>query len=173
MRYALVENGIVVHVVRVNPFTIIHEHIACLYIEAPEDVDVMWRFDGAEWLPPYVDYAKARSRKVVDIKVERDMRKNGGVEVAGKWFHTDSDSRIQQLGLVMMGAAVPAVQWKTMDGTFVTMTQVLAQAIFNAVASLDIDLFTCAETNIATVAALPDAEVVGYVTTGWPDHYQL
>uniref|UniRef100_UPI002FC852FA hypothetical protein n=1 Tax=Devosia sp. TaxID=1871048 RepID=UPI002FC852FA len=37
------------------------------------------------------------------IKAERDRRKALGVLAAGNWYHSDADSRIQQLGLVLMG----------------------------------------------------------------------
>lgn len=101
------------------------------------------------------------------IKAERDKRKSGGVLVSGKWFHTDSDSRIQQLGLVLMGANVPAVQWKTMDGSFTAMTPTLAGAIFQAVAGLDMGLFANAETLSIAIKASTTPDSFD-VTVGWP-----
>ena len=84
------------------------------------------------------------------IKSERDKRKSGGVKVGEKWFHSDSDSRIQQLGLVMMGGNIPAgLMWKTLDGSFVAMTQSLALQIFQAVAANDMAIFAAAETHKA------------------------
>lgn len=81
------------------------------------------------------------------IKQERDKRiQEGGYQVAGKWFHSDTFSRTQQMGLVMMGANIPAdLRWKTMDGSFVTMTQALAGQVFAAAAASDAALFARAE----------------------------
>ena len=82
------------------------------------------------------------------IKEKRDKVKAGGVLVSTKWFHTDDASRIQQLGLVQLGANIPAgIMWKTMDGTFIEMTQQLASDIFAAVTTLDITAFANAETH--------------------------
>lgn len=102
------------------------------------------------------------------IKEERDRRKAGGVLVAGNWFHTDDTSRIQQLGLAMMGANVPVgIMWKTMTGTFVEMTQALAGQIFNAVATSDITIFQTAEQKKTEMTASPTPETYDpYV--GWP-----
>lgn len=108
------------------------------------------------------------------IKGKRDSIKHGGVKVAvdtvDYWFHSDDASRIQQLGLVMMGANVPAVQWKTMSGAFVTMTQTLANAIFNAVASLDQNAFSNAEQHRTAMMASSTPSTYDY-STGWPQVY--
>lgn len=115
--------------------------------------------------------ATAKALKWEQIKAERDRRKDGGTLVAGKWFHSDRDSRIQQIGLVLMGASIPTVEWKTMDGTFVTMSQTLAGGIFAATAALDMALFQVAELHNAAMqaSATPDS----YDFSGnWPAHYQ-
>jgi len=105
------------------------------------------------------------------IKAERDRRTQlGGFEVEGHWFHSDTFSRSQQLGLVMMGAAVPAVQWKTMAGDFVTMTPELASAIFHAGAASDMAVFAAAEEH--RTAMLQSADPLAYDFTGnWPQAY--
>lgn len=102
------------------------------------------------------------------IKAFRDSRKEKGVSVAGKWFHSDNSSRIQQLGLVMMGANIPAgLLWKTMDGTFVTMTQQLAGQIFQATAASDIAIHAVAEQHKANLFASQAPEAYDW-KTGWP-----
>jgi hypothetical protein len=126
------------------------------------------------YVAPIVQPALAEMQAAVweDIKQERDRRKSGGVLVSGKWFHTDSDSRIQHLGLTIMGASIPAgLQWKTMDGTFITMTQQLAGAIFMGVALADQHNFTNAEIHNATMKALPDPAGYDY-STGWLTIYE-
>lgn len=102
------------------------------------------------------------------IKVERDRRQELGVVVNGLRFHSDEKSRIQQLGLVMMGENIPqGLQWKTMDGTFVTMTQALAQQIFAATAAYDQAVFAVAEAHKASAFALPNPAEYDY-SLGWP-----
>lgn len=101
------------------------------------------------------------------IKAERDRRKAGGTKVGANWFHSDTDSRIQQIGLVLMGAAVPAVPWKLLGGGSVTMSQALAGQVFGAVAASDMALHTYAETLKAQVNAAADPQTID-ITAGWP-----
>lgn len=102
------------------------------------------------------------------IKAERDRRtQNGGYQVAGKWFHSDLFSRTQQLGLVIAGANAPAVQWKTMDGSFVAMTPQLAAQIFAAAAASDIAIFAAALQHKAAMEAGEDPAAYDF-SDGWP-----
>lgn len=120
---------------------------------------------------PAQSAAEIKAHKWDAIKAERDRRKAGGVKVGAKWFHSDDGSLIQQMGLVMMGASIPAnLQWKTMDGTFITMTQTLASQVFQAVAASDQAIFTAAETHRATMEASADPASYDY-STGWPKIY--
>ena len=106
------------------------------------------------------------------IKAHRDAVKTQGVQVGTNWFHSDDSSRVQQLGLVMMGANLPAgVQWKTMSGTFVTMTPTLAGQIFQATAARDMAVFAVAEQHKAGVWAAADPSAYNW-QTGWPASYQ-
>ena len=67
------------------------------------------------------------------IKAAREVRRQSGVLVGAHWFHSNDTSRIQQIGLVMMGAGIPpGLLWRTMDNGEVPMTQALAGAIFQA-----------------------------------------
>lgn len=105
------------------------------------------------------------------IKAERDRRKAGGIEVGAKWFHSDDGSRIQQIGLVMTGASIPAgLQWKTMDGSFITMTQALATSVFGAAAASDQVIFGAAETHRVAMEASADPASYDY-SGGWPKVY--
>lgn len=110
------------------------------------------------------------------IKSERDTRKAAGVKVVvngeDKWFHSDDPSRIQQLGLVMMGANIPSgLQWKTMDGTFVTMTQAVAGQIFQSVATHDVTVFGVAEAHRLAMEASQTPADYDY-STGWPQTFE-
>lgn len=142
-------------------------------VTVPPGVVVLpgFTYDGAAFAPsgPDSDEDVARERHWAAIKAERDRRRaEGGFYVASvdKWFHSDDTSRIQQIGLVLMGASVPPVQWKTMDGSFATMSQTLAAAIFATAAASDQALFAAAETARAAMAAAP----LGWSITSvaWP-----
>ena len=113
--------------------------------------------------------ATMRASIWASIKGIRDGKTQaGGYQAAGKWFHSDTFSRTQQIGLVMMGANIPAgLQWKTMDGSFVTMTQALAGQVFTAAATQDAALFAYAEQMNALVLAAEDPAAVD-INAGWP-----
>lgn len=117
---------------------------------------------------------KPKTRKATweRIKAERERRTlEGGYTAAGKWFHSDGLSRTQQLGLVLLGASIPpGTQWKTMDGSFVPMTQQLAQAIFAAAAASDIAIFAAAEAHRAAMEQAEDPAAYDY-SGGWPAGY--
>lgn len=103
------------------------------------------------------------------IKAERDRRtENGGYKVGTKWFHSDQKSRSQQLGLVLLGASIPAgLQWKTMDGSFVTMTQQLAGQVLAAAAASDQAIFAAAEAHRQAMEASANPAAYDF-STGWP-----
>jgi len=119
----------------------------------PADTELMWR----------------------KIQQKRDYVKMAGVkaQVQGddKWFHSDDSSRIQHLGLIIMGAGIPPnVQWKTMDGSFISMNQNIASQIFSAVAALDMGAFAAAETHKAAMMVSPTPLTYDF-STGWPETY--
>lgn len=106
------------------------------------------------------------------IKAKREQVKAGGVKVGDKWFHTDDASRIQHMALNMMGAAIPAnLQWKTMDGSFVTMNQALAGQVFQAVAVLDMQAFAKAEEHRVAMEASNDPASYDF-SAGWPASFE-
>lgn len=98
---------------------------------------------------------RARLQKWKEIQEWRDARiQNGGYKVGNHWFHSDNISRIQQLGLVMLGANIPAnLMWKTMSGEFVQMTPTLAAQIFQAAAMSDMAIHAVAEIHRQQVMA--------------------
>jgi hypothetical protein len=118
--------------------------------------------------------ASAQASQWNAIKAERDRRtQTGGYYVSsiGKWFNSDQFSRTQQLGLLMYGANMPPdIQWKTMDGSFVTMTPALAQAVFAAAGASDMTLFTYAEQLNAQMLAAADPMSIN-ILVGWPKIY--
>jgi len=107
------------------------------------------------------------------IKAERDRRTDqGGYKVGAKWFHSDQKSRSQQLGLVLLGANIPAnLQWKSMDGSFVAMTPTLAQEILAAGAANDQAIFAAAETHKAAMEAGSEPSAYNF-SGGWPATFE-
>lgn len=122
------------------------------------------------------ELAASRAAVWEAIKVERDrLSQTGGYPVSTddgmKWFHSDTKSQVQQIGLRMMGASVPPVMWKTMDGTKVPMTATLASSIFIAAATQDMALFAAAEAHRAAMEA--SADPLNYDFSGnWPEVFQ-
>ena len=131
-----------------------------------------WKKSGAVFTPPpAVSPADIKAGAWEAIKAKRDALKGGGVKVGTKWFHSYSDSKIQQIGLVMMGAGIPAgLLWKTMDGSFVTMTPALAGQIFTAVAAHEQAVFSAAEVHKAAMEAAADPGAYDF-SSGWPATY--
>lgn len=141
-------------------------------VSGPDDVGADEIYSETQ---PQVTIDQIKSRQWDAIKAERDRRKAGGVKVkvgtTNKWFHSDDASRIQQMGLVMMGASIPAdLQWKTMDGTFVGMTQIVAGNVFAAAAASDQAIFGVAETHKVAMEASADPSTYDF-STGWPKIY--
>ena len=118
-----------------------------------------------------LERASKAATKVEAVKAERDRRKFNGVKVGAKWVHTDTYSRTQWLGMVMMGASIPAIDWTTMDGTSVKTSQALAGQVFQGTAQLDAALFGCAKTLITQVEAAADPASVD-ITVGWPATFE-
>ena len=111
------------------------------------------------------------------IKAARERCKDGGVQVSGNWFHSDVNSRIQLIALVMLGASIPAnLQWKTMaknpDGSaiYVTLTRELANQVFLAIVALDQAAFNKAEEHRVAMEAAADPELYNF-GAGWPATY--
>ena len=106
------------------------------------------------------------------IKQERDRRKSLGVKVGQHWYHSDADSRIQQISLFVMGASVPPIPWKTLTTTpppvFVTMTPAIAAGIFQNTAASDAAIFAAAEAHRVAMEASDSPESYDF-SGGWPE----
>lgn len=110
------------------------------------------------------------------ISNERDLKYDKGFYVASvnKWFHSTQFSRGQQLGLVQLGSSLPVgVQWKTMDGTFVTMTQELANEILISASLSDMEIFNISEIKKQEVMDCKNIdELLNYnYSDGWPKRF--
>lgn len=107
------------------------------------------------------------------LGLERALRqREGGYPVGQYWYHSDYDSKLQQLGLVMLGLNIPAnLQWKTMSGAFVPMTPTLANTIFQAASAYESQLFNATEQKRSEVRQ-PNYDFKTFdPTIGWPLAY--
>lgn len=104
------------------------------------------------------------------IQAKRNHLTNtGGYKVADKWFHSDPKSRNQQLNLALLGDNLPKnLQWKTMDGSFVTITSGLVQQILAAAALHDQAIFAAAEAHKTAMEASANPADHDF-STGWPE----
>lgn len=116
--------------------------------------------------------AEARAEKWAEIKAKREAVKYAGVPIAsvGKVIDTDEGARTQQLGLVMMGAALPpGLEWKFADNTLVPMSPALAQEIMLTTAARDMSVFAVAEAYRAQLGTLTDYDQIMAldISAGW------
>lgn len=134
---------------------------------------------------PLQSPGQIRADKWEKIKAQRESIKVGGVKVGTKWYHTDTDSRIQHLGLKDHARDLIAdgqpdstslqklghdVRWKTMDGSFIYLTVKHAFDIVAAIGDLDAAAFATAETHKAAMEQSEDPSSYDF-STGWPDIY--
>ena len=166
MKAHQVENGVVVNTIVVDSLDALPDLIAATV------GGIGWLWDGSTLTaPPPPPIADRQTAAWEAIKVERDRRKSLGVKVGEHWYHSDADSRIQQISLFVMGANVPPVQWKTLTlsppPVFVTMTQAIAAGIFQATAASDAAVFGAAEAHRVAMEASATPETYDF-SSGWP-----
>jgi Domain of unknown function (DUF4376) len=127
-----------------------------------------WRY--VPWQEP-LDVKKLNLIKQVKDIRDRKMVQ-GGYKVSDKWFHSDTYSRSQQLGLVLLGATLPGnIDWKTMDGSKIRLTVPLVQQIFSSALTQDSSLFAYAEYLVTLIEGASDVSSID-VNAGWPETYK-
>ena len=155
----------------------------------PKLVNGKWTKDYIVVEIPEVDRKAAQDAHWDAIKQVRERKGQlGGYLVAGKWFHSDLKSQTQQLGLARKADRIEAaggnmntpfpgpgpggiLVWKTMDGSWVPMTPLLAQQIFAAAEAQDLALFAHAE-SLRVQGLQVDNPFTVDVEAGWPATYQ-
>lgn len=84
------------------------------------------------------------------IRAERDRRILAGVHVGDHWYHSDMQMQIQVLGMVIMGANLPAgTMLKTLDDGPQPATPQIVQQLFGATAQQMAQLHAIADAAIA------------------------
>lgn len=148
-----------------------------------------WDEDGFPFLKdrPAPDRSALEGDAWTNIKAERDSRTQlGGFQAQGNWFHSDTFSRSQWLGLkdqardiLAAGGAMTdpikklgaQVIWKTMGGTFVAVTVQLAFDVVDAVGNSDALVFKQAEVHRAAMRASADPASYDF-SGGWPANFE-
>lgn len=133
--------------------------------------------------PPTPTRTELEERAWTAIKAERDRRtQQGGYQAQGHWFHSDTFSRSQWLGLkdqardvlsaggTMADALIKLgsqVLWKSMAGDFVPVTAQLAFDVVAAAGDSDARIFAAAEVHRASMLASADPAAYDH-SAGWP-----
>ncbi|MBE2895562.1 DUF4376 domain-containing protein [Pasteurellaceae bacterium HPA106] len=133
-----------------------------------------WQGDGWVLNPEKQAQQKAVVQSTVweEIKQERYDHTHSGVYVKSikKWFHSDEPSRIQYLTMQQLAELPPALQWKTMDNSFVEMTKpLLNELILTLIAEEQAD-FANAEKHRLAMLAVDNPSDYDY-STGWSKNY--
>jgi hypothetical protein len=129
-----------------------------------------------------------RVKKWDEIQFYRDSLKSGGVKIDDNWFHSDSDSRIQYLGMrskardmLLDGGSMDDpiqklginIMWKPMaTDVRVLITVALAIDLVEKVGDLDAILFETAVYHKGIMLSSNNPDTYDY-SQGWPEVYVL
>ncbi|ECC1895064.1 DUF4376 domain-containing protein [Salmonella enterica] len=127
------------------------------------------RWNGETWQLSITD---AKAAKIQQIKAHRDDVTADYIVIDGNHFHSDANSRIQQMSLTRMGQAkqIPAgLMWQTKNNGLIELTNDIAAQFETVTMDHDMRLFANAQRHIAAVEALEDIqEVLDYdYSSGW------
>lgn len=116
-------------------------------------------------IPPEAEpmtLAKARSNKLAEIAAWRYVRETSGITVGGMRINTDRESQATISGTYasMKDGLISNVDWKTADGTFVTLTLPQIAVIAQAVATHVQQSFTLEKQYAEQVQAAETIEAV-------------
>lgn len=133
-----------------------------------------WQDDGWVLNAEKQAQQKAAMQSAVweQIKQERYDHTHSGVYVKSvkKWFHSDEPSRIQYLTMQQLAELPPALQWKTMDNSFVEMTKpLLNELILTLIAEEQADFANAEKHRLAMLAAENPSDYD--YSTGWSKNY--
>ena len=98
-----------------------------------------------------------------EIKNRRDEITVDCIIINNHHFHSDTNSRIQQLSLTKMGAEKkipPGLMWKTKNNGLIELTNEIASQFESVTMDHDMRLFANAQHHIAAVEALDDIQAV-------------
>ncbi|QLO44614.1 DUF4376 domain-containing protein [Citrobacter freundii] len=126
-------------------------------------------WNGDVWLP---NIHNVKSAQIAAIKIYRDSITADYIIIDGNHFHSDANSRIQQMSLTRMGLAkqVPeGLMWQTKNNGLIALTNDIAAQFETVTMDHDMRLFANAQHHILAVEALEDIQAVQDYdySTGW------
>lgn len=142
----------------------------------PPPPSTLHTWDGKTWV---LDKAAAQAHKAAQqeemwtrIKQKRHDNLRGGVYVKsiGKWLHSDDESRAQYTFMRTMPQLPEKMIWKTMDNTFVPMTQALLDELSLQLLADEQADFANAERHRAAMLKADNPLDYGY-SGGWTANY--
>lgn len=116
--------------------------------------------------------AGVKAQVIQRIKAQRDEFTADYIIIGDNYFHSDANSRIQQMSLTRMGQAkqIPkGLMWQTKNLGLVELTNEIAAQFESITMDHDMRLFANAQRHIAAVEALEDIQAVQEYdySTGW------
>lgn len=133
MTKAFVQNGTVTDIARVDPYTIFQPAYAAQFVDAPDDVQPGWLYDGSTFTAP--------EKTAEQLREEAKAARTAAVEAiavttqAGNTFDGDetSQTRMSRAILVLSTGAAASVPWVLADNTVIQadiaeLTEALALA---------------------------------------------
>lgn len=137
-----------------------------------------YRLNGDKWVYDSDAFSTAleHSKTAVNqaIKLHRDALTADYIEIDGHRFHSDANSRIQQMTLAKMGAAgavPPGLMWQTKNHGLIELTNEIAAQFETVTIAHDMRLFATAQAHINAVAILGTIEDVNKYD--WSQGWQL
>ncbi|EFK3044347.1 DUF4376 domain-containing protein [Escherichia coli] len=134
-------------------------------------MDLGFSYDEAQrlCLPSLEDIKK---NKITAIKAYRDAVTADHIIINDHHFHSDANSRIQQLSLTKMGMAkqIPTgLMWQTKNHGLIELTNEIAARFETETMAHDMRLFAAAQQHIAAIEALTEVQaVMDYdYSSGW------
>lgn len=113
-----------------------------------------------------------RAEKWEQIKAHRDnLYTNGGYKVGNDWFYSSDTAKVTQIGLLLMGSAIPAgTTIPLMDGRRATATNALAKQIFSAAAAQNEAISLASRTHKTALDSCEDPANYDF-SGGWPETF--
>ena len=149
------------------------ETLTLITTQPPED---FYRLDKGEWIFDHTQMLAVlnsiKAAKFQQIKTKRDDATTDYIIIDGNHFHSDANSRIQQMSLTRMGQAkqVPeGLMWQTKNNGLIALTNDIAAQFETVTMEHDMRLFANAQHHILAVEALEDIQAVQEYdySTGW------
>jgi len=126
------------------------------------NADGKWGWNGKNIIS-LMTIEKIKQDKIAQIKKYRDELTADYIIIDGHHFHSDANSRIQQLTLAKMGQAKqipPGLMWQTKNHGLIKLTNDIATQFETETMAHDMRLFATAQRHIAAVEALKDVQTV-------------